>query len=216
MIGGIIGFFVVYALLTFSENHFAGEITVISLIAITIALITMSIFRFQKIKSLHAENFSGDVEDEVEDRKYKMFADYSLYTNSSFVLSILALSLSLIITEYLIMTIASISLLIITLFLIYYMGRLMQHVYPERHIPSISDSNYSKTVLDSADDGEKHVILDGLYKSQSLLNISLITAIVLSTIYSVIKEDPQTFSIILMAVVLILVNGKYLLVVRNK
>lgn len=215
-ISGFVGFFVVYALMNFSEVSFAGEITVISLIAISTILIAMSIFRFQKIKLLSTQNFSGDEEDEVEDRKYKMFADYSLYANSSFVLSILALSLSLITNQNLIMTISSILLLIITYFLIHYMEHLMQKVYPERNIPSTSDPDYAKSVLDIADDGEKHVILDGLYKSQSLLNISLIAAITLSTIYSVSREDSQTFSIILMAVVLLVVNSKYLLVVRNR
>lgn len=215
-IGGFVGFFVVYALMNFSEVHFAGEITVISLIAVSIILIALSIFRSQKIKSLNTQNFSGDEEDEVEDRKYKMFADYSLFANSSFVLSVLALSLSLITTQNLMLTIASMCLLIITFIFIYYMGHLMQQVYPERNLPSTSDPDYAKSLLDIADDGEKHVILDGLYKSHSLLNISLVAAIILSTVYSVTRDDSQIFSIILMAAVLLVVNSKYLLVVRNK
>ncbi|MFS0647570.1 DUF3169 family protein [Siminovitchia sp. 179-K 8D1 HS] len=216
LIGGFVGFFVVYALMNFSEVHFAGEITVISLIAVSIILIALSIFRSQKIKSLNTQNFSGDEEDEVEDRKYKMFADYSLFANSSFVLSVLALSLSLITTQNLMLTIASMCLLIITFIFIYYMGHLMQQVYQERNLPSTSDPDYAKSLLDIADDGEKHVILDGLYKSHSLLNISLVAAIILSTVYSVTREDSQIFSIILMAAVLLVVNSKYLLVVRNK
>ncbi|GIN23312.1 DUF3169 family protein [Siminovitchia fordii] len=215
-ISGVVGFFGMYALMNFSEVNFSGEITVISLIAISIILITMGIIQFQKIKFLNKQNFSGDEEDEVEERKYKMFANYSLYANSSFVLSILTLSLSLLTTQNLVMTIASIFLLIITYFLIHYMGYLMQQVYPERNIPSTSDPDYAKSLLDIADDGEKHVMLTGLYKSHSLLNISLIVAIILSTVYSFTGEDSQIFSIILMAVVLLIVNSKYLLVVRNK
>lgn len=215
-ISGIVGFFVMYALMNLSEVNFAGEITVISLIAISAILIAMSMIRFQKIKSLNMQNFSGDEEDEVEERKYKMFADYSLYANSSFVLSILALSLSLLTTQNLVMTIASICLLIITYFLIHYMGYLMQQVYPERNVPGTSDPDYAKSLLDIADDGEKHVILNGLYKSYSLLNVTLVVAIILSTVYSLTRGDSQIFSIILMAVVLLIVNSKYLLVVRNK
>ncbi|WP_164667305.1 DUF3169 family protein [Virgibacillus doumboii] len=199
--------------MNFSEVNYAGAITVISLIAISIILTAMSIFRFQKIKSLNTQNFNGDEEDEVEDKKYRMFADYSLYANSSFVFSILALSSRLITNQNLFMTIASIISIIITFFLIRYMANLMKQMYPEHNMPSSSDPDH---VLDLADDGEKHVILDGLYKSQGLLNFSLITAIILSTIYSIGQENPQTFSIILMAIVLLVVNGKYLLVVRNK
>ncbi|RLL46696.1 DUF3169 family protein [Oceanobacillus piezotolerans] len=215
-ISGVAGFFSVYVLMSFSDVHFAGEVTVLGLIAISIILTALSIFRFQKIKLLNKQNFSGEEEDEVEDRKYKMFADYSLFANISFVLSILALSLSIIVTHNVILTIASLILLIITYFLIHYMTRLMQHVYPERNIPSKSDPDYAQSVLDLADDGEKHVILDGLYKSQGLLNLSLIIAISLATVYSVSGEESQIFSIILMAIVLLVVNGKYLLVIRNK
>ncbi|MBU7595164.1 DUF3169 family protein [Metabacillus halosaccharovorans] len=213
IIGGFVGFFVVYALMNFSEVRFSGEITVISLIIFSLILIAMSIFQYIKIKSLNLQNFSGDEEDEIQDKKYKMFADYSLYANVSFVLSILALSLSFITTQNVILTVTSIFLIVTTYFLIHYMMYLMKHVYPERKFPNTSDA---QNVLDYADDGEKHVILDGLYKSHSLLNFSLITAITLSTIYSLTREDPQTFSIILMAMVLLVVNSKYLFVIRNK
>lgn len=216
VVSGAIGFFTVYALMSLSEIHFAGEISVISLIAISVILIGMSMNRIQKIKLLNSYNLSGDEEDEVEDRKYKMSADYTLYAISSFVLSILALSLSLITTQNLILTITSIIVLIMTFFLIHYMRHLMQQVYPERTMPGTSKSNYVESVLDLADDGEKHVILDGLYKSQNILNFSLIAAIALSTIYSISRDDSQIISIILMAIVLLVVNGKYLLVIRNK
>ncbi|MCH1624195.1 DUF3169 family protein [Ferdinandcohnia quinoae] len=216
IIGGFVGFVVAYALMNFSEIDFSGEITVISLIGISIILIVMSIFRIQKIKSLNIQQFSGDEEDEVEDQKYKLFADYSLFANSSFVLSILALSISMITTKNVILTIAALILLIITYLLLHFMTSLMQKVYPDRKLPSTSDSDYAQKVLDLADDGEKHVILDGLFKSQGLLNISLIFAIALSTVHSVSGEDSQTFSIILMAVVLLVVNSRYLLVIRNR
>ncbi|SES64770.1 Protein of unknown function [Oceanobacillus limi] len=210
LISGVAGFFVVYGLMNFSEVNVAGEITVISIIAISFILITMSVFRFQQIKALNTQNVTGDEEDEVEDRKYKLFADYSLSSNSSFYLSILALSLSLIITEQLSMTIVSIILLVFSFFLLHYMGKIIQYMYPDRK------PNYAKSILDVADDGEKHVILDGLYKSQSILNISLIAAITLATVYSMNNGESQTFSIILMAVILLVVNSKYLLVIRNK
>jgi len=96
------------------------------------------------------------------------------------------------------------------------MPHLMQLVYPERNmIPSTSKPD-AESVLNIADDGEKHVILDGLFKSQNLLNFGLIFAIALSVTYSIISDDTQIFSIILMSAVLLAVNVKYQLVVRNK
>ncbi|MCM3443466.1 MULTISPECIES: DUF3169 family protein [Bacillaceae] len=216
IIGGFVGFSIVYALMNFSEVRFSGEITVISLIIFSLILIAMSIFRYKKIKSFNLQNFSGDKEDEIEDKKYKMFADYSLFANIGFVLSILALSLSFITTQSIILTVTSIFLIVITYFLIQYMMHLMKYVYPERKFPNTSEAKNAQNILNYADDGEKHVILDGLYKSHSLLNFSLIAAITLSTIYSLTREDPQTFSIILMTMVLLVVNSKYLFVIRNK
>lgn len=210
---GLVGFFVVYGLMNFSEINLSGEITVISLIAISIILMFVSMLRFLKIKSLNRQNLNGDEEDEIEDRKYKMFTDYSLCTNSSFFLFILALSLSFILTNHLILTIAPIIGLIITSYLIHRQMYLMQQVSQDREFPLDSGP---KSILDLADDGEKHVILDGLFKSQILLNFSLITAIALSTIYSVSQGGSQTFSIILMALILLAVNSKYMFVVRNR
>ncbi|AOV06641.1 DUF3169 family protein [Sporosarcina ureilytica] len=216
LIGGCAGFLIAYTLMGFSGINFAGDITVIGLLVISVFLIALSILKLRGIKSLSMQNFSGDAEDEAGDKKYKMFTDYSLYTNSSFILSILALSLSVITTQNYVISIASLILLIITSFLMYYMTPLTQKVYPERDIPSLTNPNYAKSVLDIADDGEKHVILDGLYKSQGLLNFSLIIAIILATIYSISGGNSQVFSIIFMAAVLLVVNSKYLLTVRNK
>ncbi|UJL48346.1 DUF3169 family protein [Virgibacillus sp. NKC19-16] len=176
----------------------------------------MSIFRYQQIKSLNKQNFSGEEEDGVENRKYKMFSDYALCTHVSFVFSILALSLSLIVTQNVIMIIVSVIVLIITFFLGNYMSHFAQLVYPERTVTPSTSKPDAESVLDVADDGEKYVILDGLFKSQSLLNFSLFFAIAFSVTYSITTNDSEIFSIILMAIVLLVVNVKYQLVVRNK
>ncbi|MBY7144899.1 DUF3169 family protein [Virgibacillus sp. NKC19-3] len=214
---GFVGFVSYYVLMNFSELHYAGEIAVISLMAISIILIVRSIFRFRKVKSLNSQHFTGDEEDEVENKKYKLFSDYALCANVSFVLSILALSLSLLATQNVIMTVGSIIVLLITIVLNRYMTHIMQHVYSDRNMaPTASHADYPESVLDIADNGEKHVILDGLFQSQGLLNVTLILAIVLSTVYSINSDNAEIFSIILMAVVLLVVNVKYQLVIRNR
>lgn len=216
VLSGLVGFVVAYSLMKFSEARFPVELAVIGLIAITILLIIFSFFRMRQIKTLNNQHFTGDEEDKVEERKYKMFVDYSLCANVSFILSILAFCFSMIAEQHYIMTAISFGTMIISMFLIHYMARLMQIAYPERNFPLPSDRNYTTSVLDLADDGEKHVILNGLYKSQNLLNVSLIFAIALATIYSINNDDSQIFSIGLMAVVMLLVNGSYLFAVRNK
>ncbi|MFS0749360.1 DUF3169 family protein [Oceanobacillus sp. 1P07AA] len=211
LVGAIVGYFVMYFLMNFSEFNFAGIITVISLLVVSSILIVLSLYRFKKIKFLNKQQFSGDEEDEIEDKKYKLFADYSLYTNISFILSVLALSLSIISTKNVFLTTIAIILIIVSLVLSFYMTHIMKQTYPNREI----NTDYTQSVLDMTDDGEKQVILDGLYQSHSLLNFLLVFAIFLATVYSIFNES-QIFSIFLMTIGLLLVNGYYLLTVRNK
>ncbi|MBU9723494.1 MULTISPECIES: DUF3169 family protein [Bacillaceae] len=93
VIGAVVGFFIVYGILNFSEITNASLIAVISLVGISFLLIILSIINVNKVKSLSNQMFRGDEEDEVEDRKYKLLTDYSLFTNTSLVFSILAVSL---------------------------------------------------------------------------------------------------------------------------
>lgn len=217
IIGAIVGFFGAYGILKFSDFNFAADVFVIFLLGLALILSLLSLVFYQHIKKLSKTEFTGDREDEVGELKYKKFTDYSICTNSGLIISILALSLSIIATSQSFFIISSIILLIVHYLMNHYMIRLTQYVYPERNIPNISDPDFPKSVLDLADDGEKFVILNGLYKSYNLLNITLIIAILLATVYSISSDNSsQLFSIITMSIVLLLVNGKYLLAVRNK
>src|SRR5690606_41275333 len=42
---------------------------------------------------------------------------------------------------------------------------LMKNMYPERDLPSITDKKYAEKLLNVSDDGEKHIMLGGLYKT---------------------------------------------------
>jgi len=67
------------------------------------------------------------------------------------------------------------------------------------------------------DDGEKHVALQGLYQAFNLFNLTIIAAIIFTTVYSLGENNSsQIFSIIVMCLILLFVNGRYLTVVRNK
>lgn len=148
--------------------------------------------------------------------KYKRFADYSLYAHCEVILSLLALSLSAILSDNKYFLAAAIVFVLIhTLFtaLIYRLGR---YVYPDRNLPSVTEAE-SKNLLDYMDDGEKHVALQGLYQSFNIVNMALLFAILFATVYSTGENNsPQTFSIIRMSVIFLLVNVRYLWIVRNK
>ncbi|MCQ6560951.1 hypothetical protein [Paenibacillus mendelii] len=59
-------------------------------------------------------------------------------------------------------------------------------------------------------------MLNGLYKSYHLLSAAIIIGIAAATFYSLITDDSQLFSIIVMCMILLVVNGRYLLTIRNK
>ncbi|WP_100011843.1 DUF3169 family protein [Lentibacillus sediminis] len=215
ILGGAAGFLTAYIVLNFSDLDFATDIFVIALFVITAVLMIISLVRYNQVKKLSEMTLTGDEEDEANASMYMKYSDYSLCVHSSIVVSVLALSLSIIAMESIFFTIVSIVLVVINCLFGASMFRVMRYASPERKIPELSDPNSPKDILDIADDGEKDVMLIGLNKAYNVLNTTLILAIIFATFYS-ISNSSQIFSIIAMSVVLLLVNGKYLLAVRNK
>ena len=83
-------------------------------------------------------------------------------------------------------------------------------------MPKVSGKNYADKVLAISDEGERHVMLIGLYKSYYFVTFALVIAIILTTLYSVSSGNSQLFSIIIMSIVLLLTHGRYGLAIRNK
>src|SRR5699024_4446341 len=127
----------------------------------------------QQVKSFEKMDLEGEEEDEVAEISYRKFSDYSFIIQSNSVLSLLALCIVLVTTMNTILIIIGMVFSLVGYFLMASMIRLMQIVYPERNLPSASESDYSKKFLDSVDDGEKYVMLHGLYRSYNLVNILL-------------------------------------------
>lgn len=215
ILAGAVGFLTAYIVLNFSDLYFAADAFIIALFVIYAWLIIISLVRYHQIKKLGEMKLTGEEEDEANALIYKKFSDYSLCLHTSVVVSLLALSLSIVAVENIFFIIISVILLISNFFVGSYMHRIMQYASPERKMPDLSGPNSPKGILDIADDGEKEVMLKGYKKSYDLLNITLIVAITFATFYS-ISNSSQVFSIIAMSIVLILVNGKYFFTVRNK
>lgn len=212
----VIGFVVAILML----NNFTidlmeyAEVIVITLIGIIIILLGVSLKLYWEVKKLYNTDAKGDEEDEVDLLIYKKFADYSFLVQSSIVLSVLVLCTTVI--TCIVLTIIAIATMILSYLFTIFMTNLIQLVYPERNIPNLSDSKYAEKLLEISDEGEKHVMLIGFYKSYNLLNVGLLIGIVLSTFYSISTDQSQLFSIIVMSLVLIIVNGKYCFSIRNK
>lgn len=193
-----------------------AEVIVITLIGIIIIILGISLKLYWEVKKLHNTDAKGDEEDEVDLLIYKKFADYSFLVQSSIVLSVLVLCTTVVTLQSVVLTLIAIATIIVGYLFTIFMNNLLQLVYPERNIPNFSDSKYAEKLLKILDEGEKHVMLIGFYKSYNLLNVGLLIGIVLSTFYSISTDQSQLFSIIVMSLVLIIVNGKYCFSIRNK
>lgn len=93
---------------------------------------------------------------------------------------------------------------------------LTKKMYPERDLPSLSDKQYAEKLLNVSDDGEKHVMLGGLYKTHITMNSLLLGAIVLLLFYSMASDSSQLFSIFIIVGILAITNTQYLFSIRNK
>lgn len=218
IISALVGFVAVTLMLKIEWMDFSAytDIIVIGLYTLILTLLGWSYIKHRQIKRINQRVFEGEEEDEVEQIKYKKFIDYALFVQSSSVISVLALCLALLHMESITLIVLGFVISVVSFSGSFFMNNLMQLVYSDRNIPKISDPQYAEKLLESSDEGEKHVILNGLYRSHNLLSTLLIIGIVASTIYSIVSENSQIFSIVVMSIILLVTNGKYSLSVRNK
>ncbi|WP_456278757.1 DUF3169 family protein [Bacillus sp. AK128] len=211
-----------FVVVTFLLNGFTFDFTVhgttivVGMLVLIFLLLVISLVIYRQIINLNRKEVYGDDEDEKDVLIYKKFTDYSFFGQASLTFSLLALCISGTVNTELTLTILAILGIFISYFLSMLSARLLQLVYPERNLPKLSEANYAERLLEASDEGERHVMLIGLYKSYNLLSISLVIAMLLSTVYSISSGQSQLFSIMVMGAVLLLVHGKYCASIRNK
>ncbi|MCK0471005.1 DUF3169 family protein [Halalkalibacter sp. APA_J-10(15)] len=217
-IGGVLGFLgamIILGNFAIDLSQYTNEIVIFLFASIVVFLIATTI-SFRQVKKLNAMDFEGEEEDKVDVLKYRKGADQSILIYTSTIIAILTLSIGIIMSLHIAYTIISIVLIIVSYSFTAYMMHLMRVSYPERNLPKLSDPDYTEKLLAASDDGERHVMLNGLYKAYHLLPVALIIAIIFSVLYSILTEHNQLFSVIAMSIVLIIVQGKYFLAIRNK
>lgn len=219
IIGALIGFFGMLAVLQvdfridLSAYAYPGNIVIL---AIGIALAVFSVYRYFNIRNLATQELTGDEEDAAEERMYRQYSDASLSSNLAMLLSLASLSLSALTTQPAWILVTGIILVFFSFGMSFILPNLIQKMYPERQLPSVSDTNYADKLLIASDDGERHIMLGGLYKTYLTMNSLLLGAIVLLLFYSMVSESSQLFSIFIVVIILAITNTQYQLSVRNK
>lgn len=217
LIGGVIGVIAVsiFLLIPFSEITFPLHIVSIILYIVVVLCWVFSFIIANKIKKIANKELVGEAEDEAEEVMNKLLYDFSFGTNIGAIIAMVAMSLSVMAMNYTLI-IAGIVASVFSYYMTSYMMTLMKLAYPERELPEISDKDFSKKLLEASDDGERHIMLQGLYKVYSFANAAFLFAIMGLALYSVVTDDSQLFSIIVISIILVTMNGMYLISVRNR
>ncbi|PID22833.1 hypothetical protein CSV61_04105 [Sporosarcina sp. P3] len=219
LVGAVVGFFGMYAALSidfkagFSPIGF--ELNIV-LIAITLLLFVFIAVSSTQMKKKAGLTLTGVDEDERDVWQYKKFSDLNLCNTIALIVSIVALGVSIITDQPAWLLLTSGGILLLSIVFSMLVPGLMKTVYPDRELPSASEKNFAKKLLDASDEGEKFVMLQGYYKTFNTMNLSLIIALMLCILYSVGTGDSQLFSIFIVGLILIITNAQYLLTIRNK
>ncbi|MFE5470324.1 DUF3169 family protein [Bacillus safensis] len=219
LLGALLGFLGAYCLLaaefemTLLDIAFEATLVISGLTILLIIYCFSGISRMKKRVSL---SVSGDEEDELEAKQYRTFTDVTLANTVSTILSIIAIGISIVTEQPLWLILANAALFLITVILSYTSISVLNLVYPNRNLPNPSDKDYSKKLLAISDEGEKHVMLGGLFHTYQMMNILLTSAMFILIVYSLGANHSQLFSIVVIGVVLIILNANYVLKIRNR
>lgn len=186
------------------------------LLVVAAAFAIFSVYCYFGIRKTTKQDLSGEEEDIAEGSMYRQYTDASLGSTLAMLFSLAALSLALLTAQPIWMLIVGIALTVFSSIMSMVLPGLMPRMYPDRNLPSISDKHYATKLLESSDDGEKHIMLGGLYKTYLTMNSLLFVAILLLLFYSILSGTSQLFSIFLIIAVLAFANAQYMFSIRNK
>lgn len=219
LIGAAVGFFAMYAVLAWrNEASFVWPSTEITMGALIISLIGLlySVVGMRQIQSRTKEAVRGDEEDEREDWIYKKFGDVSLAANVGSIVALFSLSVAIISDEHPAFMIVACVLVILSYIIQPYSYSVMKKAYPYRPFPALSEKKYAEKLLAMSDEGERHVMFGGLHKVYMSINGLLPIAIILLMFYSSISGQSQLFSILIITLILIYINVRYLTAIRPR
>ncbi|MEB2356914.1 DUF3169 family protein [Bacillus pumilus] len=219
LLGALLGFLGAYCLLaaefemTLLDVAFEATLVISGL---TIALIVYCFSGISRMKKRVSLSVSGDEEDELEVKQYRTFTDSTLANTVSTILSIIAIGMAIVTEQPIWLILVNVAIFIVTIISSYVAISVLKLVYPNRNLPSPSDKDYSKKLLAISDEGEKHVMLGGLFHTYQMMNILLTGAMFILIVYSLGANHSQLFSIIVIGLVLIILNANYMFRIRNR
>lgn len=217
--GAAVGFILMYLALSmnFSSDFsgFAFAFTLL-LLGITILLLVLGMVSIVQMNKKAKMTLSGDEEDERDRWQYKRYSDTTLGGTVALVLSIVSLGVAVITEQPIWLLVVVMVTTLAASLLTTVVPAMIKVIYPDRKLPNVAEKDYAKKLLAASDEGERHVMLEGLYRTFTTLNVTLLLALVLLIVYSVGTGVSQLFAIFVIALILIIANAQYLFSIRNK
>ena len=221
-LGGFITGLIIYVLFKSEKSHTVWSIENVAeplifiLATITVLFTILAVVYIILIKQKIKMVTTGEEEDKRDEWVFKKYSELNTISISVFILALTTFtfiastnknpSIFILFIEF---------LMIIALSIPLFSNRLAKVVYKNRDIPNQFDKHYMQKMLATADEGERYIILEGLYKTYNLMNVLLPVSMVLLTIYAGITGDSQLFAILLIAIITITFNACYYLKVRK-
>ena len=195
-----------------STYYWIGLVT----LAASIILAIVSVYLYRQLKTVAGDYTKYMDMDAYDIYRYNKYNDLQVVNTMAMMLSIIALAIFLILEFYFAWILVSAVTYLVVLYLTVVQTGMVTSLYPDRNLPKPGDKKYAEKLLAASDEGERHIMLNGLYKTYNFLQTGLFLGIVILIIYSIITGEAQIFSIILIAVILIISQLKFSMEIREK
>jgi len=219
-VGGVFGYLGMYAYLNnelIQIDLTAYELPMMILLTLLlIGLFTWALSRYQLIRRLLHTPLAGEEEDEAEGIMYRAYSDGTLASTLTTIFSLVSMSLTLLSDQSLWFLLFNFFTLLGSFVLSYAFNALLPVMYPDRTLPKLSNPDYAQRLLELSDDGEKHVMLQGLYRTNITSSALMIFAIIVLLAYSLMTGDSQLFSIFVLSFIMVFTNIQYIRIIRTK
>ncbi|RPF57711.1 DUF3169 family protein [Macrococcoides canis] len=186
------------------------------LLTVSIVLAVVSIYLYRQLKTVSGDYTKYMDMDAYDIYRYNKYNDLQVVNTMAMMMSVMSLAIFMIIEYHFMLILISGVTYLVVLYLTITQASLIEQLYPDRDLPKVGDKKYAEKLLASSDEGERHIMLNGLYKTHNFVQVGLFMGIVILIFYSIITGESQIFSIILIGVILILSQLKYSLEIREK
>lgn len=172
-------------------------------------MIGLGIYQYRRLNIVRKDYKKYMDEDAYDKYRYNKFNEIKLFGVLSLILSMVGLILPIAAELNTGLFPVSGIIFVASLFLITKGSGLVKKLYPERQLPESYEKGYAEKLLSASDEGERHIMLNALYKTFGLTQSALIFGLVAMFLYSVITGDSQAFGIIVTAILMIIIQLKY-------